>query len=171
MLSLVSRAPHFHAARSGYAPAGHVHHRRRDREFLIILRVTDSAPSLAGEHSLHTAIRNAAGKLHSPGLTAPDTLWTKDERSAGGAPWARPHPGSPQPGRDTSERFAGFTPCSAPAEGGFAKGKASLATVEWVVFPQMGENVLFLSLSVRWSLGCFLDSRENNSCLSLITEE
>lgn len=67
--------------------------------------------------------------------------------------------------------LGGFTPCSAPAEGGFARGKASLATVGWVVFPQMGKNVLVLALSVRWSLGCFLDSRENNSCLSLIAEE
>lgn len=42
-----------------------------------------------------------------PGPMLPDTVRTRDERSAGGAPGARPHPCCPQPGRDASERFAG----------------------------------------------------------------
>lgn len=105
----------------------------------LYLDPTDPAPSLADKLCLRTAIRNAAGwELHTARLKKPDAFCIKYEWPAEGAPGARPHPGSPQLGRHAPKRFAwrGFCPALLLplAEGGFAKGKASLLMVGWVVW-------------------------------------
>lgn len=104
----------------------------------LYLDPADPAPSLAEKLCSHSTVQNAAGWEHSTSrLKELDAFWIKHEWPAEGAPGAHPHPGSRQLGRDVPERFAWRGICPALllplAEGGFAKGKASLVMVGWVV--------------------------------------
>lgn len=73
----------------------------------LYLDPADPAWSLTEKLCSCTVVRNAAGQeLRTPRLKEPDAFWIKHEWFAEGAPGARPHPGSPQLGWDSPERFA-----------------------------------------------------------------